>query len=219
MASLVAEADTWTNTMTVPDDGDTRSAASVTAAGVGFQVAADRTRYLYNRSIAAVGGGAGLVIPLTGLQDTVAAADRFGFNGAAGGAPQCTWRQTSIASAGGLYFAVPHVYNTTITGLLARVHGDPNAVGPHVGLPATMPQLSLRSVNGSTGAVANVGTAVDASAAVGAYEAMHSISLTVAAQATGSMIQYWAKFEGEAGANSLANALHLYDVYLVVATA
>jgi hypothetical protein len=56
MASLVAEANIWTNTMTVPDDGDTSSAASITAAGVGFQVAADRTRYLYNRTMEAVGG-------------------------------------------------------------------------------------------------------------------------------------------------------------------
>ena len=48
MSSIITELDQFDATVTVPDDGDTAGAASVTAAGVGFQVLANRTRFLKN---------------------------------------------------------------------------------------------------------------------------------------------------------------------------
>lgn len=55
MASTVTETTVYGATVTVPDDADALNAASVTAAGVGFQELANRTNNLVNR----LGGASG----------------------------------------------------------------------------------------------------------------------------------------------------------------
>jgi len=208
MASVVAEVDQFDATVTVPDDGDTRSAASVTAAGVGFQPLSNRTLYNKNRSIGALGGD--LLLPLTGAHTVV--------NGAAAvwtyqvAAPNGTWVQSNIGGASEIYLQLPHVVGATCTGLVARVHGDPNVVGPHAGAVGTMPLLSLLSINTATGVAAVVGSQVDTTVAPATYEVIHDITLTVAAQTFSSTFALIAKLEGETGANSVASALHLYGI-------
>jgi len=76
MSSVVVEVDQYDATVTVPDDGDAKNAASVTAVGVGFQPLSNRTGFLQTRrqltypSSAAPNSGSGRVA--TGTPPTVA---------------------------------------------------------------------------------------------------------------------------------------------------
>lgn len=79
----------------------------------------------------------------------------------------------------------------------------------HGGLPATLPQITLQSIEQSTNVVNTHGSAaVDPSASVGAYELVHDITLVL----TPLLIdlanrRYFIKYEGEAGANSVVNKI------------
>jgi len=65
MSSVVVEVDQYDATVTVPDDGDAKNAASVTAVGVGFQPLSNRTSFIETRrklaypdgAVATSGGG------------------------------------------------------------------------------------------------------------------------------------------------------------------
>lgn len=116
--------------------------------------------------------------------------------------------QVSAAGAYVAYFELLQPKACTLTGLSVLLAG---AAG-HVGLPATMPVLTLyRQDTGSLLAPTTVATATDASAGVAAYEAVHSLSLGVLAEvlAFDSGNRYYVKLAGETGANSIAGlALH-----------
>ena len=71
MSSPITDLLVFTDPVTVPDDADTLNAASVTAAGVGFQALADRTRNVANRTGGLVGAGEFLYLDGAGV-----AADR-----------------------------------------------------------------------------------------------------------------------------------------------
>lgn len=68
MATVITESTTYATTVTAPDDADSLNAASVTAAGVGFQALTDRTNNLVRRSGGANGAGEFQYLDATGAQ-------------------------------------------------------------------------------------------------------------------------------------------------------
>lgn len=201
MATNITEADSFNATCSAPDDGDTASAASLVAPGTGLQVLADRTRYLYNRNIAAKGGT--LYVPMCVMYN---ASTRF--TAFAGGVLE----QTSVASAGQLDIQIPPVYGAALTGITAYVHGDYGLAGPHAALPGTMPRLNAQKLGLTTATISALGTATDTSATVGAYESYHTIEVTFSPYDFVTTESVHASFFGETGANSLAAALYLFGI-------
>lgn len=210
MASLVTEADVWTNTMTVPDDGDTRNAASVTAAGVGFQVAADRSRYLRNRNVAAVGGS--INIPLVW---THADAQWAGENAAL--QARGIVHNVAIGAAGSVWFNIPYIFNGAITGVSVSYDGLWSGGGSRAGLPGTMPSMTVQAVSALTGAVVTLGTQTDTSASVAAFEAPHEIAVTFAARDFTTDENLTVGVGCETGANAQVGSAIL-RIYATIAT-
>jgi hypothetical protein len=200
MASVVTEADVFTATMTVPDDGDTQSAASVTAVGTGFQVAADRTRYLYNRHFDDV------QVPLIEILNS---SSRFTWDDGA-----FYWEQTSVADGGGLQFLVPDVPNAELVSITATFHGDLGGGGPHVAEPANLPSLVFGTRQGISVFGPTVATYVWVD--VGTYDAVETLTISPGVQAMAKDKHMYVKFSGESGANSIAGALGLISIYATI---
>jgi hypothetical protein len=70
MSHALTEALVYAATVTVPDDADPLTAASVAASGVGFQALADRTKNLVGRVGGASGAGEFLFVDATGAPAT-----------------------------------------------------------------------------------------------------------------------------------------------------
>jgi hypothetical protein len=203
MPQNIVDADTWTATVQVAADGDAVDGASQVLIG---QDLADRTRYLYNRNIAAVGGLLGVAL----INATPSTSARWipvdGFN----------WQMTSVASAGLLALHLPQVLGAKLTEVHCMVHGDLEGNGPHGALPATMPQIELDRIDYLGAGVTNIGTTVDSSANVAAYETHHLISITGLSEAFDEEKQWALKVKGETGANSLVDTLAFYGCYIKI---
>lgn len=193
MATVLTELDQFDATITVPSDGDTANAASISAAGVGFQPLANRTGFINTR--------------INVLQSTVVCPVEYSYNGDAVSvnrfekqAARDTITQTDITSAGIVVIPLPPLRAGTITGWSVTISPTPG----HGGLPGTMPQVSLlkreRTATTSTSAVG--ATTVDPSASVGAYDSVHAITLGSLSEAVDPGFAYFLTFEGEAGVNS-----------------
>jgi len=212
MASVITELDQFDASVIRPDDGDTSSAASISAAGVGLQPLANRTNFLKKRSAAADGGNL-----LVTLNEVLNSNSRFSLAFGVS-SPDYSWVQSDITDAGGLWFRVPPLYGVEITDVLARVHGDGGGVGTHGALPATMPAVTLFELDSTsgTGTVNNLGSQSDVSANVAAYETIHDITLTGLNAVAGDESSYLVRLAGEAGANSLVNRLTMYRILLTL---
>jgi hypothetical protein len=93
--------------------------------------------------------------------------------------------------------------NGQITALQMQVKGS-----GHGALPATMPKVELwRQTIDSTTLVAS---ATDASASVVAYEALHAIQNLSLTENVSATYNYFVKFTGEGGANSVVFGLNIY---------
>ncbi len=215
MASVVTELDQFDASVIVPDDGDTSGAASVAAAGVGFQPLANRTKHLQARNIGSAGGN--LQLDLNAVLENTGS--RFSFNfGLA--PPNFTWGNSNTTDAGGIYFMVPPMFGVQITNVVARYHGDGFAAGAHGAVPATLPTVALQRLDtddGGNGNVSTVGTFTDPSATVGAYETLHDIDLSGLTALAGDDFVYVVRVTGEAGANAIDSRGVLYRVYLTLA--
>lgn len=90
----------------------------------------------------------------------------------------------------------------------------------HGALPGTMPKLSVYRYDPLTGTAAQIGsTTTDPSASVGAYDTLHGISVTGLNHTVNRQLySYYARFEGEGGANyqNLLRLLRL--VYTITVT-
>jgi hypothetical protein len=205
MTANLTPTDAYPANLLVAADGD---AVSQTLRTTVMQTYANAINHLKNRTPGALGGN--ILIPTSAFGNKNA---RFtqSFTG-----DQPTWEQTNIADQGALWFPIPHIFGAEITGLVATLHGDGAGGGPHVGLPANVPELSLFGMESTTGVSTNHGTQADTSAGIGAYDAIHTITLTTAAQTFDNTELFYARFEGESGANSIANALELYTIYAVI---
>lgn len=192
------------NTVVKFNDGEAANAASVRSA---TEPLADRAFFLRKR---VTGSESGEELPLPMI------AAGTGVVNFTWDSPQMEWRQDSVASAGVIFFDLTTVIpkNCKITSIGALVKG---AAG-HGALPITMPQIKLYEKNSLTQGNATVlGTKVDDSANVGAYETVHAIVLSglteVVANNSGS--RYYLTFEGEDGTNELIG-LRLLGLYATV---
>jgi len=114
---------------------------------------------------------------------------------------------------------IPTLAQCTFTDLSLTLHGDPDVIGPHGALPASMPALTLYRVNIATGVETTIGTVADASAGVPAYESLHTIDLSFAAQTISPSFRYFVGIDDEAGLNALANGTRVYDLSMLVVPA
>lgn len=211
-------------TITLPQDlVDQRSAASV---NVPFQTLADAIAYLMlagstdrSRSCTSdlVMGNAAQAKSQTMVGATIAAAE---FLSAADALLYTDHLRFNVATAGSAialhaYFPLNSILisGATVTSVKATLQGGPG----HGGLPAMMPALAVVRVkvsdNTQVGMVA-AGMTDDASAGVGAYEAIHTIEVIPDQNATidfADQAQYYAVFCNEGDTNAIAE-LKLFGI-------
>ncbi len=115
-------------------------------------------------------------------------------------------QQTSVASAGTAYFAVPPLpVGRKITGITAYWQNTSTTTLPTGVMPlvALYRQSITLGASWSSTASVLVGSQADTSATAGAYNANHTIALTGLADIIVEDTEYLVKFQGEgAGANS-----------------
>lgn len=212
--------------ITIPSDGDDISAASVNAALEGL---ADRTNYLFAGGAGQVyvPAGQGSVQQRTALDTPLLFAGSYRYptpNAADGIVLALTGFQISQVTTGAnvawgfrvpLSHYMPH--GARLTSAAARIRP---AAG-HAGLPGLMPTWGIARTTREDSAASllstgsPMGTVVDTSASVTAYETDHDIVLTPDQNNIIDRTQYsyMAVFYGEGGTNALAN-LALYGFKL-----
>lgn len=133
----------------------------------------------------------------------------FGFN----------WLQDTVAAAHSeydLFFRIPRLPGGSIKSVqVYRTVGS-----GHSALPANMPEVGLYSVDYATRARTIVGSAVDPSATVGAYETAGWHTYTLSSPLP--IVQgdaYFVRYRGEAGANALVQRVRLRAVAVTYTTA
>ena len=110
-------------------------------------------------------------------------------------------RQTDVAGSSRVYqLELPAESAVTVTQVRARLA----PAGAHGGLPANMPTLSLNYWDVATNSQFTVGTQTDTSGSVGAYEAVHLVTLTVSHALSISGRRYVIQINGESSTNALA---------------
>lgn len=213
MPTTVTESDVFTASLSVPNDTELATRASLEQFVQGL---ANRTRHLFNRSVMSSATGVWIHVPLAPVLNDNA---RFTHTDNDG------WIQSSVASAGKLRFPVPCVLHSgKINRVRARVAGLSD-LATHVALPATKPTLNLLRMDSNFAApdtLAGIASVVtDPSASFTDYNLIHTIELDLSALSItfAENYVYYVDLTGETGANSVANALHLRDIRLqVVAT-
>lgn len=163
MASAIVEVDTFTATITVPDDGDTASAASVVLPVQGLS---NRTNWLENRLLAA--GGTTRILDPNATFFT-----NYVFTTTGGILAQ--W--TGQVGRGDMYIPIPYQPGAGIVSV--TLTHFPQA-GSFAGA-GTLTQMQLHSQTISTGVAAAVDTQIDPAGGAGAYDALHAFTLTCAA--------------------------------------
>lgn len=199
------------NGLTVAEVGDSFNATCGTVLPALFQQVGDRFQAL-QRAVPGAGTSVTVRVPLIALYNT---SDRF-----TGSPGQNRWlySQGDITSAGALLFAVPSslpVGFGKIDSVVARVMGT-----GHSALPATKPTLTLyrngRAAGGTGDVTAtSVGTQADTAASAGAYDVIHTITISGLAHSVLADNDYFIKFTGEASTNA-SPGLALYSIDLVV---
>lgn len=210
MATAITEADSFNATMTAPDDGDSCSAASITAAGVGFQVAADRTRYLYNRNLPASGGY--INIPLFACYPILAALGAMDWEANMDFVtPLMHWETIAIGATDRLVIPIQQVHNASFDELVVSLHGAFHGAWP-VG---QMPTMRLMQCT-SAGVTTQIGAITDPTVVQATYELPHDVTLSFAAQTFDPDISFYATIEGESAGNA-APGLRVYRLKMQVA--
>lgn len=209
MAHVLVPVDAYAANVTVPDDGDAKSAASVE---VPFQALTDRVHHARTRLVESVGGV--LPIPLVASANIGA---RFTAWYSAG-IPLTPWWQSSVADAGNLVIPIANRIGCQMTQIELRCTGLLTA-GAHAGNVGTMPAISLYSVDSAAGgASALVATQIDpTTVAGGTYEVMHSITLAGLASTFNATTTFFLTITGEAGANAAADKFGIYSAKLTLA--
>lgn len=206
----IVPVDTFAANFQAAADGDAVSQAI--RVGV-MQEYADALTYLRNRSIEALGGVFQVPIAPVGLYYAAAAwVQRWGWDPVNNGLVN-----HSVAGVDEIAIPIPPLIDTSFSDITIRVDGDAGSGGPHVGLPASMPRITLYRLDATAGTLTNVGNQVDPSAGIGAYDVIHSITYTPgAAQIIDSDTSYFLSVRGESGANSIALALVMFGCYMTI---
>lgn len=211
MPTAVVDADTFTATINVPNDGEAANQASLLTNFV--QGLANRTTNI-RKGVPGIAPSMVYRIPIAASHNNSGAR----FSKPTAGNDPIVWVQSSVADAGGLSFELPLQAVGTISRVAVRVDGNGGGFS-HGGFPVgTMPRIKLfRTTNDSGLTSTQIGsTAIDGSGTVGAYETPHFIEITGQSQVISANFGYFVVLEGEAGANSVANALALYWVEVTI---
>lgn len=161
-----------------------------------MQLLANRTRHLANRVVGAgVAGSDSVSVPLPMAYPAHASgAPTWEFDGA-----NLVFAQVTLSTAAYLVWGLPYP-NAALVSFEVTIDPAPG----HGGLPAVMPQVELGYVG--TGGPTIIDTQVDASGSVGAYEAEHTITLTLGSPEAidNAARQYFVRLRGESSTNSVA---------------
>lgn len=222
MSHTLTEADNWPNTITVPDGGDPRTAASVEVFAQGL---ADRSRYARNR-VRGLATSYAEFIPLAansvGNDAGVAAwrGTRLNETGVRG------YHQQSITAPGGstdLNLIVPLPVPKADT--LAKIISIKAYFHPGTGrgsLPANFPVLAVyrAPVDASGHVLLASGSVTDTAASVVLYEVARSLLVTVGGggHVIAATENYWVAFQGEYGGGAQFG-LRVTGIELVTAPA
>lgn len=133
-----------------------------------------------------------------------------------------TWVQSDVSAAYANRIPLNVRPGDVIVSLLANLNGAGGSGGGHSVRPGTMPQLTIFSVD--TGGVATTEAQTsDTAASQAAYDVDHTVILTNGTETAGTMPitiastkAYYVDVRGEAGSNSVASALQLNSISLVV---
>jgi hypothetical protein len=202
MSHTLTEVSTYTSSVTVPDPGDARTAASVE---VGFQALSNRTRYIKDTLDLAVEGwkpDADIAVPLTMLVAT-----NFSFllgQGPGANAAGCNQSTTSAS------FMLPlpvRMGNGTLKLKSVSISYRPS--NGHGALPASQPILQVfRQGYSAASALTQLGSnAQDNAANVVAYEALRTLTVSGLNHTLTTSDSYYLSFIGESGANSQTGLL------------
>jgi len=213
MAHALTESSTFTASVTVPDDGDVRNAASVETA---FQALANRTKWLTDQRTSdnatlATGLGImnaaidaiealtpGIATSLTRAVSIPGAAivntnTRWALNASG------DWEQTGILSSGTLELPLADFPKS------GRISGISYRVAPGTGrggLPGGMPVYKLLQYDAFTDTTTIISSVTDSSASVGAYEAAHTQAVTGLTHNISATSTYSLLIEGEWSTNA-----------------
>jgi len=172
----------------VPLGSEPHTAASAEAP---WQDLTNRTAYL-----AAHAPGASDVadkyLPISGAMRSSSNHDKW--SGDANG-----WSQIDVSTAAAIVIDLDVPVGATLTAIKAYVI----AFG-HGALPATMPTIQLVEYNVDADTYTDLGSQVDTAASVGAYQAVHAITLALSDVVVAGK-RYALIFTGETGANSVIN--------------
>lgn len=161
MATVLTEVSQFTSSVTVPDDSDAASAASVVAP---FQVLADRSQFLSD----SVYAGATQTIPVPIVPFRI---DQYAFSSGN------TWRYDNPGTTSGLVaFALPHFQNCELVSI--EVGHAPSATS-FTSQPNNA-AVSLRRMNITTGVSATIIDVIDPETVAGSYETAHTFTITPA---------------------------------------
>lgn len=187
-----------------PGEGITAADRKLTA-----QALANRTRYLKDHA-----WGTKDVsfrnVSLTTLLPNLFVATKQWFLVSSSGSKRGFWVQTDVTGAVSLMVDLDLPHGVTLTGILAVLEGDGGGA-THSALPATLPTMILHIIDPNTAVPVTSETIIDPSANLGAYEAIHYLSLGVT-HVVDQTFRYCVQITGETGANSVALALALYGL-------
>lgn len=189
------------DTVTVPDPGDARTAASV---GGPFQNVTNRTEYLRQRI------PAGLSVtwqrPMTGVALDAGTGGLWARVGS-------LWVQSDVTGLATMYVDLDLPYNVTLDAVRLYLNGNGAGGGAHAGLPATKPTLTFNKLDTTaSNSVVSTVTVTDAPGSLGAYETTHQVALTGMALFVDPAYRFQVKITGEAGANAANLKLTLYGL-------
>jgi len=194
----------------IPDNGDL---ANSNAWLQGAQPLANHAAWLRDRVPGASIANMIRNVPLCGGFGTTVAGVPAGTPWAFQANPtfKSTWLQTALGSTTPLTFPINHLLPSAgiLTGCSVLLDGGTG----HVGLPATMPTLSLVRWPNDIGAASFLAAAtvlmtdVDASANVAAYELVHAIVLVGAETIDINAYEYAIQVRGVEGVNAINNQL------------
>lgn len=199
MANLT-ETSTWVTPVTGIDNGDPMDSTELTTPETQLT---KRTKYLRENTPSTHDA---TDAQLSVMQASPAAAGQWLIS-----ASGC-WIQQDSTVAQTLLMDLALPPNVVLTSLKAYIDGNAGG-GFHAGLPGTKPTLSLIKVDPTIGSITSVlGTATDAPADVGAYELLHTMTISGLSETISSTKRYMLIVGGETGANALNGKLGLWGV-------
>lgn len=206
MPTNITESDAWTTPLQVPNDTEPANQASLLEFAQGL---ANRSKHM-RKGIPGIAATIDWEIQLVSSDPTNWSASLLG-----GPLSQIT----TAASENWIPLALPR-FGGKIVAAHALLDGRSAGGGAHAGLPASMPQIDLAYFDVTVGntdyAGGSVGSQVDTSGTIAAYDKIHTIDLTGLTETIDPNRLYLFGLQSESGANALANSLTVFKLWLTI---